>query len=216
MSMAKRIKLGITHLFSPEKMLDILLKRGPYKKDLSIKKLKKHPHGIDMGALQSQMPESMYHKNKKINLFPEEIKEDLQRVKQRLESFQPEDFLLIGRRQLRTCNSWLHNSQRLLKNNSCDLFMHPTDAKKLGLDNGDNIKVTSRVGQVVVPFKITEEIMQGVVSLPHGWGHKGEIKLDIASTSPGTNVNELTDENFVDQLTGNAAVNGVPVTLSAL
>lgn len=215
LSLAKRIKIGISHLFSPERMLDILLKRGPYKNELSIKKLKKNPHGIDLGVLKSQMPESLYHKDKKIDLFPSEIKVDLHRVKQKLDSFQLHDFLLIGRRQLRTCNSWLHNSQRLLKNNSCHLFMHPKDAEKLGLNGNNTIKVTSQVGQVVVPFETTEEIMQGVVSLPHGWGHKGNIKLDVASTSPGTNINELTDDNFVDQLTGNAAVNGVPVKLEA-
>ncbi|MEP2025096.1 MAG: molybdopterin-dependent oxidoreductase [Reichenbachiella sp.] len=216
LSLAKRIKIGISHLFSPEKMLDILLKRGPYKNGLSIKKLKKNPHGIDLGALKSQMPESLYHKDKKIDLFPSEIKVDLHRVKQKLDSFQPDDFLLIGRRQLRTCNSWLHNSQRLLKNNSCHLFLHPKDAEKLGLNGNSTVKVSSKVGQVVVPFETTEEIMQGVVSLPHGWGHKGNIKLDIASTSPGTNINELTDDNFVDQLTGNAAINGVPVSLEAM
>ncbi|WP_422361836.1 molybdopterin-dependent oxidoreductase [Reichenbachiella sp.] len=213
LTLSKRIKLGLMYLFSPEKMLDILLKRGPYKKELNIKKLRKNPHGIDLGALKSQMPESLYHKDKLINLFPEEIKEDLQRVKQKFNTFNPEDFLLIGRRQLRTCNSWLHNSKRLLKNNTCDLFLHPDDAQKLGLSNETNIKITSRVGHVIVPFKTTEEIMQGVVSLPHGWGHKGKIKLDVAATSPGTNINELTDDNFVDQLTGNAAVNGVPVKL---
>ena len=92
LTLSKRIKLGITHLLSPEKMLDILLKRGPYKNEVSIKKLKKHPHGIDLGALKSQMPESLYHKDKKINLFPEEIKEDLQRVKQKFRAFNPEDF----------------------------------------------------------------------------------------------------------------------------
>lgn len=215
LSLSKRIKLGITHLFSPEKMLDILLKRGPYKKELSIKKLKKHPHGIDLGALKSQMPKSLYHKDKKINLFPDEIKEDLQRVKQKLDTFKPDDFLLIGRRQLRTCNSWLHNSQRLLKNNSCNLYLHPKDAEKLDLNGSSTIKVSSKVGQIEVPYETTEEIMQGVVSLPHGWGHHGDIKLDVATTSPGTNVNELTDDNFVDQLTGNAAVNGVPVKLEA-
>ncbi|MEP3389601.1 MAG: molybdopterin-dependent oxidoreductase [Reichenbachiella sp.] len=213
MSLSKRLKIGIAHLFSPEKMLNILLKRGPY--DLSIKKLKQQPHGIDLSALKSQMPDSLYLKDKKINLLPNEIKEDLKRVKKKLDTFKPDDFLLIGRRQLRTCNSWLHNSQRLLKNNSCQLFLHPKDAKKLGLQEKNSIKVSSRVGQVVVPFETTEEIMQGVVSLPHGWGHKGKIKLDVASTSPGTNINELTDENFVDLLTGNAAVNGVAVKLEA-
>lgn len=211
MSISKRLKIAIAHLFSPEKMLNILLKRGPY--DLSIKKLKQEPHGIDLGALNSQMPDALYHKDKKINLFPNEIKEDLPRVKKKLDTFIPEDFLLIGRRQLRTCNSWLHNSQRLLKNNSCNLYLHPKDAEKLGLNGSSTVKVSSNVGQIEVPYETTEEIMQGVVSLPHGWGHKGKIQLDVATTSPGTNVNELTDDNFIDQLTGNAAVNGVPVKL---
>ncbi|SMD36781.1 Anaerobic selenocysteine-containing dehydrogenase [Reichenbachiella faecimaris] len=214
MTLTKRLQLSIAHLFSPEKMLNILLKKGPY--DLSIKKLKQKPHGIDLGALKSQMPASLYSKDKKINLFPNEIKIDLERVKNKFETYKPErDFLLIGRRQLRTCNSWLHNSQRLLKNNSCHLYLHPEDAQQLGLSDNGNIRVSSRVGQIVVPFETTEEIMPGVVSLPHGWGHKGAIKLDVASTSPGTNINELTDDHFVDQLTGNAAINGVPVNLEA-
>lgn len=217
LTIGERIKLGLSGLLSPEKMLDILLRRGAYKKQLSIKKLKKNPHGIDLGALKSQMPEALYHKDKKINIFPEEIRVDLERVKDKLHAHQPDsNFLLIGRRQLRTCNSWLHNSSRLIKNNDCQLFIHPKDAEKIGVNSGENIKISSRVGQVIVPFETTEDIMPGVVSLPHGWGHVGEIKLDIASTSPGTNVNELTDEKFIDQLTGNAALNGVRVTVETI
>ncbi|MEO9965511.1 MAG: molybdopterin-dependent oxidoreductase [Reichenbachiella sp.] len=215
LTLVKRMRLLAESFFPPEKMLDILLKRGPYKKELSIKKLKKSPHGIDLGALKSQMPEALYHKDKNIHAFPDAIKGDLDRVKTRFEELvsSKDELLLIGRRQLRTCNSWLHNSQRLIKNNPCNLYLHPKDANRLGVTDQETVKVISKVGEVEVPFEITSEIMEGVVSLPHGWGHKGDIKLDVASTAPGTNVNELTDEKFVDQLTGNAAVNGVPVKI---
>jgi len=164
------------------------------------------------------MPEALYTKDKKINLFPNEIAEDIQRVKEKLEahSSNENEFLLIGRRQLRTCNTWLHNSRRMIKNNPCNLFLHPDDANKLKLNGSGNLKVTSKVGEVTVPYETTEEIMQGTVSLPHGWGHTGDVRMDVATTSPGVSINDLTDENFVDKLTGNAALNGVPVRLEAV
>ncbi len=210
-----KTKLLAESIYTPEKIIDMGLKKGAYGDKVSIKKLIENPHGIDLGALKSQMPEALYNVDKKINLFPSEVSRDLERVKNRLDDFLQEEgeFLLIGRRQLRTCNTWLHNSPRLIKNNPCDLYLHPEDATKLKLSASGNVKVTSKIGAVTVPYQTTEEIMKGTVSLPHGWGHTGDIRLGVATTNPGTNVNELTDEKFIDQMTGNAAVNGVPVKL---
>lgn len=217
-SIGKRIESISESFVKPEKMIDILLKKGAYGDQLSIDYLKENPHGIDLGALKSQMPEALYNVDKKINLFPREISNDQERVKQKLEDFIIEDseFLLIGRRQLRTCNTWLHNSQRLIKNNPCNLLIHPLDAESLKLIGNTEIKVKSRVGEILIPFETTENIMRGTVSLPHGWGHKGAIQMDIAKSSPGVSINDLTDETFIDELTGNAALNGVPVTLEAV
>jgi anaerobic selenocysteine-containing dehydrogenase len=104
----------------------------------------------------------------------------------------------------------------LIKNNPCNLLIHPLDAANLKLNGDTEIKVKSRVGEVVIPFETTEEIMRGTVSIPHGWGHKGKIQLEVAQSSPGISINDLTDETFIDELTGNAALNGVPVTLEAV
>lgn len=214
----KRIKTFLEDQVSVEKMLDMALKRGPYKDQLTIDKLKKNPHGIDLGPLKSQMPDALYNNDKMINLFPTVISKDLERVKARLENFLAEknEFLLIGRRQLRTCNSWLHNSPRLIKNNPCDLYIHPKDVEKLNLNGSGKVKVKSKVGEIIIEYKVTEEIMPGTISIPHGWGHTGEVKMNVATTNPGVSINDLTDENFVDELTGNAALNGVPVELEAV
>jgi len=218
LGISRRIKLMLEEAIPVEKMLDMALKRGPHKGRVNIKKLKDNPHGIDLGSLQSQMPAALYSQDKKINLFPYEITTDIPRLKDRFDSFsiQKDEFLLIGRRQLRTCNSWLHNSPRLIKNNPCNLLLHPDDATKLKLNGCKSVKVSSKVGEVTLAYETTEEIMLGTVSLPHGWGHLGDIRMDVASTSPGVSINDLTDENFVDLLTGNAALNGVPVKIEAI
>jgi len=218
LGVSRRIKLMIEEAIPVEKMLDMALKQGPHKRQVNIKKLKDNPHGIDLGSLQSQMPAALYSQDKKINLFPDEIATDIPRLKERFDSFsiKKDEFLLIGRRQLRTCNSWLHNSPRLIKNNPCNLLLHPDDATKLKLNGSKSVKVSSKVGEVTLAYEITEEIMPGTVSLPHGWGHLGDIRMDVASTSPGVSINDLTDENFVDLLTGNAALNGVPVKIEAI
>ena len=121
--------------------------------------------------------------------------------------------VLIGRRHLRSNNSWMHNSQRLVKGRPrCTLLVHPSDAAARGLADGAVALLTSRVGAVEVPVEVTDSIMPGVVSLPHGWGHgRSGTRLSIASDHPGVSINDVTDEQFVDTLSGNAAVSGVPV-----
>ncbi|OUS39910.1 hypothetical protein A9R00_08710, partial [Oleispira antarctica] len=125
------------------------------------------------------------------------------------------DILLIGRRHVRSNNSWLHNSQRLVKGKSrCTLMLHPELAQQQSIKNGDLVKVTSRVGSIEIEAEVTDELMPGVVSIPHGWGHNRKgIRQGIAQKHAGVSVNDLTDESLIDTLSGNAAVNGVPVVL---
>jgi anaerobic selenocysteine-containing dehydrogenase len=149
---------------------------------------------------------------------PEPIADELKRCRQELLE-KPEDprLKLIGRRHLLSANSWLHNFQRLVKGRErCLLFMHPSDLSAHGLATGQTIRVTSRVGQIRVKVQATDEIMPGVVSLPHGWGHdRPHTRLSIARQHPGVNLNDLTDEKQYDGLSGNAVLNGIPITISA-
>ena len=125
-------------------------------------------------------------------------------------------FELIGRRQLRSNNSWMHNAPRLMRGrNRCTLLIHPDNAQQLDIKNGQMVEVTSRVGRLQIEAEVSNEIMPGVVSIPHGFGHhKKGIKLAVAEANAGVNINELTDEKFIDELTGNAAFSGVKVTLA--
>ncbi len=201
---------------TPRRTLDHLLKRGPYK--LSIKKLLDKPHGIDLGPLQPQLPDTLMHADKRIHLAPDFFLADLHRLRESLAGHDHNDnsLLLIGRRHARSNNSWLHNSQRLVKGKSrCTAQLNPRDAARLGLEDGQNVRITSRVGSIVIPAELTDALMPGVVSVPHGWGHQREgVKLDIASQHAGVSVNDLTDELALDALSGNAALNAVPVHLS--
>lgn len=211
----KRLYGLIDDLITPERMLSQALKKGNWSKEINISKLKKSPHGIDLGPLASQLPEGLYTKDKKINLVPDEVKNDLKRLNKKLNQKTNKlgKLHLIGRRQLRTCNSWLHNNERMLKSNSCTAMIHPKDANKAGLNGSNMVRIKSRVGTIEIPYKLTENIMEGTVSVPHGWGHFGGIRLNVASSNPGVSINNLTDDNFIDQLTGNAALNGVEVEI---
>ncbi|MGM8887477.1 molybdopterin dinucleotide binding domain-containing protein, partial [Psychrobacter sp. 1U2] len=143
---------------------------------------------------------------------------DLERVQEMMQDYDDEQVLLIGRRHVRSNNSWLHNSYRLVKGKPrCTLMLHPETAKEYGIEDGQNVKVTSRVGSVNIIAEVTNELMPSVVSIPHGWGHgrKG-VKQKIAQAHAGVSVNDLTDDTLIDQLSGNAAVNGVPVQLEAI
>jgi anaerobic selenocysteine-containing dehydrogenase len=210
----------LTKLLGPQFLLNEGLKRSSYK-GLSVKELKKNPHGIDLGALTPLLPKAIKHKDKKIHLNMDFYKADLKRVEEsfNLESPQTsEEILLIGRRHVRSNNSWLHNSQRLVKGKSrCTLMLHPELAEKQSIKDGDLVKVTSNVGSIEIVAEVTDELMPGVVSIPHGWGHgrKG-IRQAVAQKHAGVSVNDLTDEGLIDKLSGNAAVNGVPVVLESL
>ncbi len=222
------IKKKLTDNLTPEKMLDMGLKLGSYgiwggrflkKEGLSIRKLKKNVHGIDLGPLKECLPERLFKKDKKIDLTPEIFRNDIQRVKENLQT--PENgnnfnLLLIGRRHLRSNNSWMHNTKRLVDGKDrCTLFINPKDAELNNIENGKTINVTSKTGTVKIKAEITNDIKPGVVSIPHGWGHNRKgIILKIAEEHAGVSINDITDENKIDKLSGNAAFSGVPVKVS--
>jgi anaerobic selenocysteine-containing dehydrogenase len=211
---ATKVERWLTKIFGPKFLLDQGLKRGPYE-GINLKKLNKNPHGIDLGPLQSMLPKALKHKDKQIHLNVDFYQADLERVKEMMQQYDASQILLIGRRHVRSNNSWLHNSHRLVKGKSrCTLMLHPETAKQQGIEDGQNVKVSSRVGSVIIAAEVTDELMPGVVSIPHGWGHgrKG-VKQKIAQAHAGVSVNDLTDDTLIDQLSGNAAVNGVPVEL---
>jgi anaerobic selenocysteine-containing dehydrogenase len=193
----------------PELMLDVLLRLGPY--GLSLAELRAHPHGVDLGALEPRLPEVVCTDSGRVRLAPPELAGEVDRLRGRL-SRPPAETVLIGRRQLRSNNSWLHNVPALVGgSNRCTLHVNPADAARLGL--GTHARVRSAVGEAVVPVEPTEAIMPGVVSLPHGWGHTGSVQR-VAALHAGVNANGLTDSATVDVLSGNAVFNGVPVTVT--
>jgi anaerobic selenocysteine-containing dehydrogenase len=222
-----KAKTLIGKQITPAAIVDLGLRLGPYgdhynpfnRTGLSLKKLIQNPHGVDLGALKPLLPERLYTQNKKIQLVPKVFLQDLQRAQEKLSQAAPEQGLvLIGRRELRSNNSWGHNSLRMVKGKErCTLMIHPKDAQSLQLSDGQRVIVTSRVGRVEVPISVTEEVMPGVVSLPHGWGHnRKDTQMKVASAHAGQSINDLTDESRIDSLTGVAAFSGTPVVVSAL
>jgi anaerobic selenocysteine-containing dehydrogenase len=207
--------------FTPDQVVDMALRAGPYgykhQLNLSLKTLKKHPHGLDLGALKPCLPGRLQSADSKIELLPPGINEDFARMQSSLQEAHDSQLLLIGRRHLRSNNSWLHNSERLIKGEDrCTLLVNPSDLKRHSLTDGQMVTVRSRVGKLSVRAVASQEMMPGVISLPHGFGHDREgSKLDVAARRPGVSVNDLTDEKLMDPLSGNAAVNGVPVSIGA-
>ncbi len=208
----------------PERMLDFLLRSGPYgdgfgrHEGLNLATLEAHPHGIDLGPLQPRIPEILRTPSGKIELTPQPMVEDVERLRISLEKSLARDsrhMLLIGRRDLRSNNSWMHNLHVLTKGKErCTLHMHPDDATRLGMDDGETASVASRVRTVEIAVEITDAIMPGVVSIPHGWGHTlPGTQMRIATEHAGVNTNLLTDEEEVDPLSGNAVLNGIPVVV---
>src|SRR5260221_5962884 len=203
-----------------ERMLDFLLRSGPYgdafgaQDGLNLAMLADNPHGVDLGPLQPRMPEVLRTPSGKIELAPLPIVADVQRLQASLSSESENgQMFLIGRRDLRSNNSWMHNLHVLTKGKErCTLHIHPDDATRLELVEGECACITSRAGTLEVPIEVTAAIMPGVVSLPHGWGHNlPGTRMHIASEHAGVNTNILTDEAGVDPLSGNAILNGIPV-----
>lgn len=222
----RRAKILLGERITPAYVLDLGLRLGPYgaglnplgsKSGLSLQRLVEAPHGIDLGPLRSVLPEKLHTPSKKVNLTPEVFSKDLTRLDAHRGSALSDELLLIGRRELRTNNSWLHNSHRMIKGKPrCTLLMHPHDATQRALVDGQQVQVHSRVGSVDVPLRISDEVMPGVVSLPHGWGHNRKgAQLRVASGLPGVSINDVTDESRIDALSGVAVLNGTPVTVYA-
>jgi len=207
---------------TPNDFLDRLLKSGPYgsQRELSVEILKQNPHGIDFGPMAPQLPERLRTEDKRIKLAPEIITQDLKRLKavKTNGKHTANEFMLIGRRTVRDNNSWMHNVPKLMAGKArCTLFMNPADATRLGLSDGQMIAAKSAVGAIELPLEIAEEIMPGVVSIPHGYGHgRAGTRMATASQHAGASINDLTDERLLDDLTGNAAFSGVPVEISAM
>ncbi|RAS65563.1 anaerobic selenocysteine-containing dehydrogenase [Lentzea atacamensis] len=193
-----------------ERLLDLKLRTGPY--GVSLRQLLDHPHGIDLGPLTSRLPEILRTPSGRVELTPQPIMDDLPRVLTALRH--PEtDMVLIGRRHLRTNNSWMHNVPALVKGKPlCTLLVNTGDARRLGLTDGATAQVTSRVGKVEVLVEVTDDIAPGVVSMPHGWGHdQPGTQLSVAREHAGVNVNLLTDDLRIDPLSGTAVLNGTRV-----
>lgn len=218
----------IKSLMTIERVIDLGLRHGRYGggfksfitgEGLTLEKLKKYKHGMDLGPLEPRIPNKLFTKDKKIQLFPKQFLDDLDRLHDYVKRHEHlQKLTLIGRRDLRTNNSWMHNSQRLVKGkNRCDLFIHPQTANDYRITQGEQVYICSEVGALRVTVAITEDIMPNVVSLPHGWGHhrKG-MQLSVASSNPGISVNDITDHQFIDALSGNAALNGIPVELQKI
>jgi anaerobic selenocysteine-containing dehydrogenase len=214
----------------PERLLDFMLRSGPYgekfgqdPKGLSLDVLLANPHGVDLGPLEPRLPDALRTPSGMIELAPEPLVVDLARLEaaltERGSSDSGRDLVLVGRRQLRSNNSWMHNINVLVKGKTqCTLHVHPEDAARIGLADGDEARVRSRTGSIVAPVEVTDGIMPGVVSIPHGWGHDVDgVQLSVASTiGAGVNSNLLADAGRFDALSGNAVLNGIPITLEPL
>jgi anaerobic selenocysteine-containing dehydrogenase len=200
----------------PEAVLELALRTGRYK--LSLAKLRAAPHGLDLGALEPRLPGRLRTQDKRIALAPRFYLDDLPRLRARLATANPHELVLIGRRQLRSNNSWCHNSPRLVKGKArCTLLIHPADAASRGIADGDTVELASKAGRIHVPAEVSDEIMPGVVSLPHGWGHdRAGTRTRVASASPGASVNDVTSEELYDPLSGNAALSGLTVEVTRI
>jgi anaerobic selenocysteine-containing dehydrogenase len=221
-----QFKRWLNAKIGPRRILDLGLRRGPwgsgwrpFGKGLSLTALEKAEHGIDRGPLEPCLPARLQNPERRIELAPTPFVKDTQRLLAALDG-DPTDqsLLLIGRRHLRTNNSWMHNSRRLVRGKDrCTLFMHPHDAARLGVAGEAKVAVVSGTGRIEAPLELSDEVMPGVVSLPHGWGHhRPGTKLSVAEEHPGVSLNDLTDESVVDDLCGNAVLSGIPVRVEAV
>ncbi|MET7937946.1 molybdopterin oxidoreductase family protein [Streptomyces sp. NPDC005322] len=213
----------LTGLTGAERRLDMMLRLGPYgdgfgadPDGLSLEKVLAHPHGIDLGPLSPRIPGLLRTRSGTVELCPEPIAADVGRLRRALAD-RPAGLVLVGRRHLRSNNSWMHNVPALMGgSNRCTLQVHPEDAARLGLTDGGLARVTGDGGEVEVPVEVTDAVRTGVVSLPHGWGHsRPGIRLSVAEADPGVNVNQLIDGARLDPLSGTAVLNGLPVRVSA-
>ncbi len=185
---------------------------------LSLARLRQSVHGVDLGPLRTALPQRLCTADHCIDLVPCLYLDDLPRLQRKLQEPVAAPWLLIGRRHLRSNNSWMHNAQRLVKGPPrCTLLMHPADAEGRGWQEGQKLRVSSRVGAVEVSLQLSEAIMPGVVSLPHGYGHDRQgVHLTVAQHRPGVSFNDLSDAAELDTLSGTAVLNGIPVQIEAV
>ena len=221
---AGAVMAALAPLRGAERRLDLALRSGPYGDQfgkhpdgLTLAKLKRAPSGIDLGPMEQRIPEALRTPSGKIELAPQMLLDDLARVAADLASPAP-DLVIIGRRQLRSNNSWMHNLPVLAKGAyRCTALVHPADAARLGLADGAMARVRNGARQIDVQVELSGDMMAGVVSLPHGWGHDLEgTHMGVAAERPGVNLNALLDENLRDPLSGNAVLSGVPITMAPL
>jgi anaerobic selenocysteine-containing dehydrogenase len=207
----------------PERMLDFMLRSGPFGDGFgaepggtSLGDLEAHPHGRDFGALVPRIPEVLRTPSGKIELAAEPFIADLERLHRAIPELADRELVLVGRRHLRSNNSWMHNIEVLVKGKPrCTLHVHPDDADRFGITDGSPASITSRVGTVTAPVEVTDSIRPGVVSLPHGWGHDlPGSRLRVAAERAGVNSNVLADDRAMDPLSGTAVLNGIPVAVA--
>ena len=207
----------------PERLLDFMVRSGPYgdgfgnhPEGLTLEVLERSPHGVDLGPLEPRLPDALRTPSGRIELAPEPIAEDVERLRAALRRPRNGGLVLVGRRQLRSNNSWMHNLPALVKGKErCTMHVHPEDAERLGLEDGRRALLRSAAGRLEAPVEITDAIMPGVVSIPHGWGHDAPgARLSVAADHAGVNSNLLADESMVEPLSGNAILNGIPVEVA--
>ena len=220
---APEIVDATAHLQGPLRLLDVALRSGPYGDQfgdnpdgLSLAKVQASPAGIDLGELGPRLPELLRTPSGKVELAPAQLIEDLKRPLQDLARAAPA-MVIIGRREVRSNNSWMHNLPLLAKGpERCTALVHPEDAQRLGLADGTMARITSRGGSIEARVQLSGDMMPGVVSLPHGWGHSlPGTRMALAAQRPGANLNALLDEHWRDPVSGNAVLSGIPVELTA-
>ncbi len=184
------------------------------RKGLTLKKLLAEPHGMDLGPLEPMLPERLFTRDQRINLVPALYFRALQGLPAP-KPVAPEQMLMIGRRHIRSNNSWMHNSQRLVKGKGrCNAMIHPDDAKRLAVEEGDDVVVSTPSGTITLPAWLCDDIMPGVISVPHGWGHDREgVQLGVARKVAGQSVNDIIGSSRVEAVTAMAQLNGIPVTV---
>jgi len=239
---AEEIMEALEPRLGPERALDFMLRVGPFgdgfgadPDGLTLAMLERSPHGIDFGAMKPRIPEVLRTASGKVELAPAEIVGDVPRLREALAANNNKGamkeggangvggngggngMVLIGRRQLRSNNSWMHNLPVLVKGKDrCTMWVHPTDAERLGLADGAQALLRSGSGELQAPVEVTDAIMPGVVSIPHGWGHDAPgVRMDVAAAHPGVNSNVLAPSE-VDPISGNAVLNGIPVEVEAV
>ena len=203
----------------PEAILEVALRTGPHglgRGGLSLRKLRKQPHGIDLGPLVPRLPGRLATPDRTVHLAPATYLADLPRLERRYATAPTGGLVMIGRRHLRSNNSWMHNSERLVKGpDRCTLLIHPDDAASRGLANGGRARISTRRGAIELAVEVTDTMMPGVVSVPHGWGHgRTGTRLRVATTVPGASVNDIIDPARIDELSGTSALTGQPVEVN--